>query len=348
MKRDLTQGNILKNVIIFSLPFLLSYFLQILYGMADLFIIGQYNGADVITAVSVGSQITYMLTVVIVGLAMGSLVLIGRSVGANNQKQISKIIGNAISFFTIFGVSLVLSVNNIVHIMSTPLESYNQTSAYLLICFIGIPFIIAYNLIGSIFRGMDDSKSPMYFILIACIINILLDYLFIGYFHIRAIGVALGTIIAQAINVLISFAAIKRKNIIRIKRNDLFFNKKIIKEILVIGVPVALQDGFIQISFLVIMIIANKRGVEVAAAVGIVEKIISFLFIIPSTMMSAVSTISSQSIGAGKKELARKVLFIGIGIAAGIGFVFALSLQFVSEYVIGLFTSEKQVIILGT
>lgn len=151
MKRDLTQGNILKNVIIFSLPFLLSYFLQILYGMADLFIIGQYNGADVITAVSVGSQITHMLTVVIVGLAMGSLVLIGRSVGANNQKQISKIIGNAISFFTIFGVSLVLSVNNIVHIMSTPLESYNQTSVYLLICFIGIPFIIAYNLIGSIF-----------------------------------------------------------------------------------------------------------------------------------------------------------------------------------------------------
>ena len=131
MKRDLTQGNILKNVIIFSLPFLLSYFLQILYGMADLFIIGQYNGADVITAVSVGSQITHMLTVVIVGLAMGSLVLIGRSVGANNQKQISKIIGNAISFFTIFGVSLVLSVNNVVHIMSTPLESYNQTSAYL-------------------------------------------------------------------------------------------------------------------------------------------------------------------------------------------------------------------------
>lgn len=135
MKRDLTQGNILKNVIIFSLPFLLSYFLQILYGIADLFIIGQYNGADVITAVSVGSQITYMLTVVIVGLAMGSLVLIGRNVGANNQKQISKIIGNAISFFTIFGVSLVLllvlSVNNIVHIMSTPLESYNQTSAYL-------------------------------------------------------------------------------------------------------------------------------------------------------------------------------------------------------------------------
>ena len=136
----------------------------------------------------------------------------------------------------------------------------------------------------------------------------------------QAIGVALGTIIAQAINVLISFASIKRKNIIRIKRSDLFFNKKIIKEILVIGVPVALQDGFIQISFLVIMIIANKRGVEVAAAVGIVEKIISFLFIIPSTMMSAVSTISSQSIGAGKKELARKVLFIGIGIAAGIGF----------------------------
>lgn len=131
MKRDLTQGNILKNVIIFSLSFLLSYFLQILYGMADLFIIGQYNGADVITAVSLGSQITYMLTVVIVGLAMGSLVLIGRSVGANNQKQISKIIGNAISFFTIFGVSLVLSVNNVVHIMSTPLESYNQTSAYL-------------------------------------------------------------------------------------------------------------------------------------------------------------------------------------------------------------------------
>ncbi|MCD8028152.1 MAG: polysaccharide biosynthesis C-terminal domain-containing protein [Erysipelotrichaceae bacterium] len=184
MENNLTKGNVLKTLIYFSLPFLLSYFMQTLYGMADLYIIGQYNGTASTTAVSIGSQIMHMITVMIVGLAMGTTVLIGQAVGAKKSKDISTLIGNTITLY--MGIAVVLMVvvlmciNPIVNIMSTPIEAIEGTKLYLTICFIGIPFITAYNLISSIFRGLGDSKSPMYFIAIACVANIILDYVFIG------------------------------------------------------------------------------------------------------------------------------------------------------------------------
>lgn len=179
MKRNLAEGSILKNIVFFSLPYLLSYFLQTLYGMADLFIIGQFDGIDSTTAVSIGSQVMNMITVMIVGLAMGSTVVIGRSVGAGDKKRASNEIGNTITLFMV--VSLVLTavllifVKPIVSVVSTPTEAVDGTISYLTICFIGIPFITAYNIISSIFRGMGDSKSPMYFIAVACAANIALD-----------------------------------------------------------------------------------------------------------------------------------------------------------------------------
>lgn len=351
MQRDLTQGSLLRNIAIFSLPYLLSYFLQTLYGMADLFIVGQYNGAAVISAVSIGSQVMHMITVMVVGLAMGSVVLIARAVGAHDEGRKTKIIGNSIVMFLIVAVIVTIillgGIDLIVRAMSTPSEAVSETKKYLIVCFAGIPFIVAYNLISSIFRGMGDSKSPMWFIGIACVVNIILDYVFIGALNMKASGAAYGTVCAQAFSVVISLLAIKVKRLVRIKRSDLRPERRTIADIMKIGVPVSLQDGFIQISFLIITVIANRRGVEISAAVGIVEKIISFLFLVPSTMMSTVSTISSQSIGAGKKELARKVLFYGMSISAGIGIIFAVAFQFISPFVIGLFTSEERVIELG-
>ena len=352
MTKDLTQGNLLKNIAIFSLPFLLSNFLQTLYGMADLFIVGQYNGASSISGVSIGSQVMHMITVMLIGICMGTIVMIGRYVGSHNDRSISKIIGNSIFLFTciaiVLATLLLIFTDSIVSIMSTPQQAIFETQQYLRICFIGIPFIIAYNVISSIFRGLGDSKTPMYFIAIACIANIALDFLFIGTFHMKATGAALGTICAQAISVFVSLFAIVKKKLIQIQPSDLKPDKEILLSLLKIGIPVCLQDGFIQISFLIITIIANARGVEVSAAVGIVEKIISFLFLVPSAMLSTVSTISAQAIGAGKKDIARKVLFTCMKIGISFGLVVSIFFQFRAESVLSLFTNDATVIQLGS
>lgn len=208
MEHNLTTGSVPKTILYFSLPYFLSYFLQTLYGTADLFIIGQFNGVDSTTAVSIGSQVMHMLTVMIVGLAMGTTVMTGRAVGAQDRKQVNLAVGNTASLFMLLSVALtailLCLVKPIVAVMSTPEEAVSGTITYLTICFLGIPFITAYNIISSIFRGMGDSKSPMYFIAIACAFNIALDYLFIGLLGFGPAGAALGTTLSQTISVLIS------------------------------------------------------------------------------------------------------------------------------------------------
>ena len=344
MEKNLTSGSVLKNVITFSLPYLLSYFLQTLYGMADLFIVGQYDGVASTTAVSVGSQVMHMITVMIVGLAMGTTVSIGQAVGADDKKQISKAIGNTVALFMIVAIvgmiALLALVNPIVAAVSTPEEAVGGTAAYLTICFIGIPFITAYNIISSIFRGMGDSKSPMYFIAIACVSNIILDYIFIGALGLGPAGAALGTTISQAISVIVSLAVIIKRKIIVLQKSDFRISHMTMKKILSIGLPIATQDGLIQVAFIVITIIANRRGLNDAAAVGIVEKIISFLFLIPSSMLSTVSALGAQNIGAGKPERAIETMRYAIMLAAGFGILAAIVIQFTAEPLVSLFTDE--------
>lgn len=351
MNYDLTKGSVLKNLIRFSLPYLLSCFLQTFYGLADLFITGQYNGAAAITAVSVGSQVTHMLTVIIVGLAMGATVTISHAAGAKDRKSIEKGIGNTVSLFIVFSAILtavlLVSINGILQILSVPEESWAQAKSYLFICFIGVPFITAYNVISSIFRGLGDSKSPMYFVAAAGIANVILDYVLIGSFGMGAAGAALATVIAQAFSVCIAlFAFRKMKMGIAIKKSDFRFSKQITQKILKVGIPVAVQDGFIQISFLVITVIANRRGVDVAAAVGIVEKVISFLFLVPSAMLSTVSAIAAQNAGAGLHAQGKKALKYGTMIAVSAGLVFAIICQFCAEDVLRLFAKEEPIVIL--
>ena len=334
MERNLTTGSVFKNIVIFSLPYFLSYFLQTLYGLADLFIIGQYEGVASTTAVSVGSQVMHMLTVMIVGLAMGTTVSIGRAVGAGDKKRMSACVGNTVTLFMLVSVvltaALVLLVDPIVSVMSTPAEAVGGTARYLTVCFIGIPFITAYNIISSIFRGMGDSKSPMYFIAVACAANIALDYLFMGAMHLGPVGAALGTTLAQAISVIGAFIAIRRRRSVAVSRGDLHPRRDVMGQILGIGVPVALQDGLIQIAFILITVIANLRGLTDSAAVGIVEKLISFLFLVPSSMLSTVSAIGAQNIGAGEYGRAKQTMWYAIGIAVGFGII-VLSLIHISE-----------------
>lgn len=352
MKRELTSGSVMKNLLFFSLPYLLSFFLQTLYGMADLLIIGQFGSVADTTAVSVGSQVMHMLTVMIVGLAMGATVNIGQAVGGKDSRKAALFTGNTVTLFMVLSVALTFLLlilrNAIVSAVSTPADAAAGTVDYLTICFIGIPFITAYNIISAVFRGMGDSKSPMYFIAVACAANIALDYLFIGALGMGPAGAALGTTLSQAVSVVISLIFVKmRKTDFALKKADLKPDKQITGKILKIGVPVAMQDGFIQIAFMVITVIANRRGLNDAAAVGIVEKIIGFLFLVPSSMLSAVSALGAQNIGAQKPERARKTLLYAIFIAAGFGGTVAVIMQFLSGGAVSLFTDSAAVIRLG-
>lgn len=350
--RDWTKGNVLKNLISFSLPYLLSCFLQTFYGLADLFIAGQFCGKPVITAIATGSQIMHMVTVIIVGLAMGSTVQISQAVGAGKREEAAQAVGNTVTLFlgvaVLVTVLALLSLGGIIRVMSVPQEAVADTRVYLAICFSGILFITAYNIISCIYRGLGDSRTPMYFIAVACAANVALDLLFIGALRMGAAGAALGTIIAQTVSVICALISISKKSSgLTLTREHLRPVRAVLAGILRVGTPVAFQDGLIQVSFLVITMIANGRGLTIASSVGIVEKIIGFLFLIPSAMLSSVSAIAAQNIGAGQHGRARKTLACATAISFGCGLFLAILCSLAAEPILSLFNKDPDVIRLG-
>lgn len=351
-KNDLTTGSVGKTVILFALPYLLSCFMQTFYGMVDLFVVGLYNGSETTTAVSIGSQVTHMLTVIIVGLAMGATVKIGQSVGAKDEQTAKKAIGTTVVSFIFFAIAitviLTLLTRPIAGVMMTPNEAFEETASYLLICFAGIPFIVAYNVISSIFRGMGDSKRPMYFVAVACVTNIVLDFLFIGAFRLGAAGAALGTVCGQAVSVFAALFVMTKKGFgLSITKNDFRIHKNILSDIVKVGVPIALQDGLIQVAFIVITVIANSRGLIMATSVGIVEKLIVFMFLVPSAFLSAISAITAQNLGAGKTKRAKQALRYGLFITVSWGIICVIYNQFLPQTLVGLFTKDSAVAAAG-
>lgn len=350
---NLTQGPLLPQMMAFAIPYLIACFLQTFYGMADLFITGLFNGAAPITAVSIGSQLMHMLTVIIVGLAMGTTVSISRAVGGRDPKEASCCIGNSVllfAFFSLIGtVLLLLAIEPILSWLKTPAEAWADTRAYLLICFAGIPFIVAYNVLAGIFRGLGDTRTPMYFVALAGFMNLLLDYIFIGPLAMGAAGAAAATILSEAVSVLLCLLYLRFANLgLSLTRKDFSFDALRMKTLLAIGLPISCQDGLIQISFLIITAIANSRGVEVAAAVGIVEKVISFLFLVPSAMLSTVAAFAAQNAGAGNDARGRQALRYGIGICILFGLLCTAFVEFHAEWVVSLFvTHEPEVVRLG-
>ena len=393
LEGKLTEGSVAARLVAFSLPFLMANFLQTLYGMADLFIAGQFNGADVITAVSIGSQIMHMITVIIAGLAMGTTVLTARAVGACKERDAGLCAGNSLLAFLIFSLFataiLFVFCPQIVALMHTPPEAVGETLSYLGICFLGIPFISLYNSVSAVFRGAGDSKRPLYFVAASCLVNIILDVFFMGPLALGSRGAALATVLSQAFSAFLAAFVLfargkrgvcggatgdacggvggacggtdgrggasggnggargKRGACVRILRGDFRMDAKVLKALLQIGLPVSAQDGFIQVSFLVITIIANSRGLSVAAAVGIVEKIICFLFLVPSSMLSAISALAAQNMGASLHARARHTLYAGMAIASAFGALFALAFQFASVPFVSLFTHDAEVVQLG-
>lgn len=352
MEKNYTEGSLAKGMLTFSIPYLISCFLQTFYGLADLYVTGQFNGSDSISAVSIGSQVMHMVTVILVGFAVGSTVTIGQHIGSKDLKKAGQYVGNTVVLF--LGISILMTVgmllcrDGLITLLDTPPEAVVQTRSYLAICFAGIPLITAYNIISCIYRGIGDSRTPLVFIFVACILNVGLDYLFIGFFGLGASGAALGTVLAQASSVLFALVFLRVKGFpLPVSRKDFRPDITAIRQILRIGIPIACQDGFIQVAFLFITMIANGRGLAVSASVGIVEKIISFLFLVPSAMMSSVSAIASQNVGAGRHDRAKTTLYYGLIVVVTFGAVVTIITQFTSQSILALFTTDPEVITLG-
>ena len=349
MYGDLTKGSIPKTMISFSIPFLIACFLQSFYGLADLFIIGRFNSADVITAVSTGSQVLHMLTVIIIGLATGTMIMTSRQVGQGRQDKVGVIIAQSITIFAVMAVIsviiLVLSTNFFVTILSVPIESVQSAKDYMIVCYIGLPFVIFYNLIASIFRGLGDTRHPMYIVMLTGVINVIGDYVFVGVYHMGAFGAALATSLSQLMSVVLGILLLRHLKLFTLKKSDFKIERKIIHHIFSIGVPIACQEGFIQVSFMVITAIANSRGVEIAAAVGIVEKIIGFFFLVPSAMLSTVSAVAAQNAGAQLHDRAKESLKFGIEVIVINGFVIWLTCQFFAPVIVSIFIKNNPVVI---
>ena len=348
-RKDLTQGSVLGNVTTFLLPYILAYFLQILYGLADLFVIGRYCDVDSTTAVSNGAQVMYFVTCVVIGLAMGTTVNTAQAIGAKDYRRASRVIGNTATLFLSLSVVLAGVLlcfrRSIVGLVDTPPEAVAGTVRYLTVCFIGIPFIMAYNVIASIFRGLGDSRSPMYFVAVACVVNIILDFFFIGYMGWGALGAGLGTTLSQMFSVLVSLVAIRRhREVFDVHKDDFRLRKSTVKGILGVGFPIAMQDGFIQLGFLAIMVIANGRGVYDAGAVGIVEKFIGLVFIVPSAMLSTVSAVCSQNYGAGKVDRVFRTLRYALVVTCSYALLMIVVWEVYPEVAVGIFTDDAVVV----
>lgn len=353
LSNDLTKGPLFPKMMKFAIPYLGACFLQTFYGMADLFITGQYNGAAPVTGVSIGSQVMHMMIVIIAGLTLGCAVSIADTLGARDEKKAFHFMGSAAVLFLPFAFLLMallfVLMPFILSALQTPPEAWDDTRAYLSICLAGIPFIVLYNMVSGFFRGMGNTRTPMVIVALAGIINIGLDFLLIGSYHMGTAGAAWGTFASEGVSVVLILLCLwKKLSPLSLHSADFSPHRPEISQILTIGVPISCQDGLIQISFLVITAIADTRGVEAAAAVGIVEKIISFLFLVPSAMMSTVSATTAQNMGAGKRGRGKQALGYGISVCIAFGLFCIAMVEWKAADIVALFVpGEETVIAMG-
>lgn len=347
---NLLKGNILKSLISFAFPVLLALFLQAMYGAADLIIVGKFAGTFEQSGVATGSQFFNMVTMVITGLSMGITILVAQAIGSNKKIKAGHGIGAGIIIFTLLAFLITISVtifsDTLTKFMHSPPEAFKQTSSYIFICGIGTIFIVAYNVIGAVFRGIGDSKTPLITVAIACFFNIIGDLILVVIFKMGASGAAIATITAQGISVIISLIFISRKELpFSFSKKYISFNKNLSKKILTVGIPIALQELLVQFSFLFIQIIVNSMGVVESAAVGVAEKVCVFLMLVASAYMQSISAFVAQNNGAGLFERSKKALFYGIKTAFIVGIIMGSLSFFWGNHLSAFFSNEANVII---
>lgn len=347
-RSDFTQGSILGKLVPFMLPILGALILQAAYGAVDLLVVGRFGTTSGLSSVSTGSQVLNLVTFVITQSAMGITVLIARYIGEKKQQQIGALIGGSIVVFAMISavlfVVMICFSRPIAVLMQAPAEAVSLTSMYVKICGGGIFFIVAYNLLAAIFRGLGDSKSPLIFVAVACVVNIAGDLVLVAGFHLDAAGAAIATVLAQAVSVVLALLLLfKRKLPFTIKKNDFKINEHC-KRALKTGLPLALQECLTQISFLALCAFVNKLGLEASSGYGVACKLVNFAMLIPSALMQSMASFVSQNVGAGNEKRARKALFTGIGVGLTIGLIVFVFIMFKGDLLTGIFTTDEAVI----
>jgi len=347
-KADFTQGSILKKLVAFMMPVLGTLILQAAYGAVDLLVVGRFGSTSGLSAVSTGSQVLNLVTFVVVQFAMGITVLIARYLGEKKPEKIGAVIGGGAIVFTIISVVLFIVMVCFAHpisiLMQAPEEAVDLTASYVRICGGGIFFIVAYNLLSAIFRGLGDSKSPLLFVLVACIVNVIGDLALVAGLHMDAAGAAIATVSAQALSVVFAVVLLIKKELpFSIARKDFRLNPQC-KKFLKIGLPLALQEFLTQVSFLALCAFVNRLGLEASSGYGVACKIVNFAMLVPSALMQSMASFVSQNIGAGKKKRAKKSMFTGIGVGLVVGcLVFAL-VMLKGDMLAGFFSTDAAVI----
>ena len=347
-KADFTQGSILKKLVAFMMPVLGALILQAAYGAVDLLVVGRFGSTSGLSAVSTGSQVLNLVTFVVVQFAMGITVLIARYLGEKKQEQIGAVIGGAVVVFAMISVVLfflmVCFARPISILMQAPTEAIDLTAAYVRICGGGIFFIVAYNLLAAIFRGLGDSQSPLLFVLVACIVNIIGDLILVAGFHLDAAGAAIATVLAQALSVAFAVLLLIRKKMpFVIARKDFRLNLQC-RKFLKIGLPLALQEFLTQLSFLALCAFVNRLGLEASSGYGVACKIVNFAMLVPSALMQSMASFVSQNVGAGKYKRAKKSMFTGIGVGMAVGCLVFVLVMFKGDLLAGFFSTDAGVI----
>ena len=347
-KADFTQGSILKKLVAFMMPVLGALILQAAYGAVDLLVVGRFGSTSGLSAVSTGSQVLNLVTFVVVQFAMGITVLIARYLGEKKQEQIGAVIGGAVVVFAMISVVLfflmVCFARPISILMQAPTEAVDLTAAYVRICGGGIFFIVAYNLLAAIFRGLGDSQSPLLFVLVACIVNVIGDLILVAGFHLDAAGAAIATVLAQALSVVFAVLLLIRKKLsFVIARKDFRLNLQC-RKFLKIGLPLALQEFLTQLSFLALCAFVNRLGLEASSGYCVASKIVNFAMLVPSALMQSMASFVSQNVGAGKYKRAKKSMFTGIGVGMAVGCLVFVLVMFKGDLLAGFFSTDAGVI----
>lgn len=339
-----TEGSIPKKLIAFMLPVLGALVLQAMYGAVDLLIVGKFGTPEGISAVSTGSNIVNLFTFTIAGLTMGMTVIIGQYIGEKKADRIGKIIGGALAVFIlltlIFTAFVVLGADMLTSVMRAPKEAHALTVQYVMICGGGLVFIFAYNIISGIFRGMGNSRLPLLFVGIACVVNIICDLVFVAVFKWNVAGAALATVGAQAVSVILSLVIIKKQKLpFKFSLKDIRFGEET-KKVLRVGLPISLQDILTNVSFLVICALINNISLAASSGYGIAQKVISFIMLIPSSLMQSMSAFISQNIGARQYKRAKQSMYCGMGMGAAVGVVIFVLIFFFGALPSSLFSDN--------
>lgn len=347
--RSFVQGPILVPLLRFTFPVLLALFLQTMYGAVDLMVVGQFGQPAGVSAVSTGSQVMQTVTCLITGLSMGATVLLGQKLGEGRPEQGGQVAGSAVALFAVLALALTAvmlwAAAPMARLMHAPPEAFEQTVAYVRLCSGGAAFIVAYNVLGAMFRGLGDSKTPLLTVTIACVVNIAGDLLLVGVWGLGVTGAALATVLAQAVSVILSLLITRRRGLpFSFSRRDIRFHPVHTRRILRLGAPVALQDVLVSVSFLAIAAIVNTLGVIASAGVGVAEKLCGFIMLVPSAFGQSLSAFVAQNIGAQRKDRAKKAMLYGMASSLCCGAVLAWLSFFHGDLLAGLFAKDPEVI----